>query len=350
MASSLLLRETTLVGVFGMAMNNNKLPTFQTVEFTDRSWSRWAGSVGLHTIAIALLIVVPYTAHEVIQQPPQRMTPLVDPAPYRPKLHLVIHRVPVKPVVYKQVVKPVVPPPVKPQLQFKLPPKQIVVPVKQVTVQEPPAPAPRIEMAKLELPKVDVPEIPRPAPVVKVGGFGNPDGAHVSTASANNSLSAPKLGGFDMPAGNGSARGGGMQKVSMAGFGNGGGAAVGNGSGGNGHGSIRTGGFGAYETAAAVSRTALPAQPAETPVEITFKPKPAYTAEAREKRIEGEVLLEVVFSASGRIEVLRVTRGLGFGLDENARVAASQIRFQPGTRGGAPVDMKGTVHIVFELS
>lgn len=75
-----------------------------------------------------------------------------------------------------------------------------------------------------------------------------------------------------------------------------------------------------------------------------------YTPEAREKRIEGEVLLEILFSADGQIRVLRVARGLGFGLDESARAAASQIRFQPGTRGGSPVDMKGTVHIVFALS
>jgi TonB family protein len=91
------------------------------------------------------------------------------------------------------------------------------------------------------------------------------------------------------------------------------------------------------------------AQP-ETAVEITYKPKPNYTPEAREKKIEGEVLLEVLFSASGRIEILRVLRGLGYGLDESARSAASQIRFQPGTRGGMPVDMKGTIHIVFAIS
>jgi hypothetical protein len=48
--------------------------------------------------------------------------------------------------------------------------------------------------------------------------------------------------------------------------------------------------------------------------------------------------------------VIRLVRGLGYGLDENARDAASRIRFHPGTRNGAPVDMTGTVHIVFELS
>lgn len=330
-----------------MAMNQNQFPTFQTVDFHHASWTRWAGSVGLHTFAIALLIMVPYTAHEIVQVPQSRVTPLYEPAPYRP--HITFHRAPIKQVVVKQIVKQIPPPPVKQRMEFRLPPKQIVIPVKQVTVQEPPAaPAPRLEMAKLELPKIDVPAIPKPAPVVKTGGFGNPEGALPSTASNKSGLSAPRLGAFDLPAGESHGRGSGARQVAMAGFGDG--STIGTGSGGNSHGSIRTGGFGTYQTAAAVSRTVQLAAPAETPVEITYKPKPAYTAEAREKRIQGEVLLEVLFSASGRIEVLRVTRGLGFGLDENARAAASQIRFQPGTRGGAPVDMKGTVHIVFELS
>jgi hypothetical protein len=60
--------------------------------------------------------------------------------------------------------------------------------------------------------------------------------------------------------------------------------------------------------------------------------------------------LEVVFSSTGEIRVLRLVRGLGFGLDESARTAASQIRFHPSTRNGNPVDTTGTVHIVFELS
>jgi TonB family protein len=90
--------------------------------------------------------------------------------------------------------------------------------------------------------------------------------------------------------------------------------------------------------------------PAETPVEILFKPKPAYTPEARERKIEGEVQLDVVFSANGQIHVMRVVRGLGMGLDESARAAASQIRFRPGTKDGNPVDIRGIVHIVFELS
>jgi len=66
--------------------------------------------------------------------------------------------------------------------------------------------------------------------------------------------------------------------------------------------------------------------------------------------VEGDVQLEVLFSSAGQIQVLRLIRGLGYGLDESARQAASQIRFRPGTRNGTPVDVTGTVHIIFQIS
>lgn len=93
-----------------------------------------------------------------------------------------------------------------------------------------------------------------------------------------------------------------------------------------------------------------PAAPATIPVEILEKPRPAYTEEARRLSIEGEVLLELQFEASGRVRVLRLIRGLGHGLDENALAAARQIRFRPARRGGIPVDSSAIVHIVFQLA
>lgn len=330
-----------------MSVSSNLSPGFRTLEFHRTSWTRLAGSLVLHSLAFAFLLVVPWTAHEIVQQRQAQVTPLIEPpAPPPPRPHL-----PTRAIVSQKVPPP---PPVKPPVAFKAPPpKPEVAPPKQILVQELPAPVPqpiKQEVAKLDLPQLETPAIPRPAPVVKTGGFGNPDGAVPSSASTNKGLSAPSIGSFDMPAGSSYGRGNGARQVAVAGFGDAAGASGGV-SGGNSHGSVRTGGFGSPETVpVAASHPVPPAAPLETPVEITFKPKPAYTEEARAKKIEGEVLLEVLFSANGHIHVLRVMRGLGFGLDENARTAASQIRFQPGTRGGAPVDMKGTVHIVFELS
>ncbi|MGH9511150.1 MAG: energy transducer TonB [Terriglobales bacterium] len=85
-------------------------------------------------------------------------------------------------------------------------------------------------------------------------------------------------------------------------------------------------------------------------VEILFKPMPAYTEEARKMRIQGEVLLDIVFEASGTIRVTRVVRGLGHGLDQSAIEAAEQIRFKPALRDGRPADSRVILHVIFQLA
>jgi TonB family protein len=92
------------------------------------------------------------------------------------------------------------------------------------------------------------------------------------------------------------------------------------------------------------------AGPAQTPIEILFKPRPEYTQEARNKKLEGEVLVRALFTATGKVQVMEVVRGLGHGLDQNAVRAAQQIRFKPAQRDGQAVDMIATVHIVFQLA
>lgn len=85
-------------------------------------------------------------------------------------------------------------------------------------------------------------------------------------------------------------------------------------------------------------------------VEIVSKPKPVYTDEARALRLEGEVVLEVLFAAIGRASVVRIVKGLGHGLDEAAVRAAEGIRFKPALREGRPVDHVATLRVVFQLA
>lgn len=104
------------------------------------------------------------------------------------------------------------------------------------------------------------------------------------------------------------------------------------------------------------ARPAAPALPAakpqriDVPVEVLSKPTPAYTDEARAAKIEGDVILEVDFTATGEIRVVRVVRGLGHGLDESATRAALGIKFKPAQSGGHPIDFRTTIHIVFRLA
>ena len=90
--------------------------------------------------------------------------------------------------------------------------------------------------------------------------------------------------------------------------------------------------------------------PPPTSVEITYKPNPVYTDEARNLKLEGEVLLEVEFAANGQLHVIRVVKGLGHGLDEAAVAAANKMRFKPATRSGQAIDSAAIVHVVFQLA
>jgi TonB family protein len=86
------------------------------------------------------------------------------------------------------------------------------------------------------------------------------------------------------------------------------------------------------------------------PIEVISKPAPQYTAEARQLRIEGDVVLRVTFTAGGQVIVQSVVHGLGHGLDEEARRVAQLIRFHPATRNGQPVDSTTNIIITFQLA
>lgn len=85
-------------------------------------------------------------------------------------------------------------------------------------------------------------------------------------------------------------------------------------------------------------------------VEILGKPRPLYTEEARRLRIEGAVLLRILFGADGRLRVQSIVRGLGHGLDENAALAASQIQFRPATQNGQAIDQSAVIRVQFQLA
>jgi TonB family protein len=189
---------------------------------------------------------------------------------------------------------------------------------------------------------------------VQTGGFGDPNGVPASAhGSAKSIISA--AGSFDLPVGAGYGNGSGGSKgvrgtVASTGFGNG----------------IATQGSSQRSSQAHVQATSfvtvtVPAPTPEerratthpvasAPVSIQSKPTPVYTPEARQLRVEGEVVLNVVFSANGQIHIVNVLHGLGHGLDEAAQRAAQGVRFSPATRDGQPVDSHAILHIVFQLS
>ncbi len=188
---------------------------------------------------------------------------------------------------------------------------------------------------------------------VQTGGFGDPTGLP-GQGKQNAHMTVTQTGGFDLPQGQGTGNGTGGANglkgtIASAGFGSGV-AQPGQGDGrSNGRG-VQTGGFGAQQIAQNVGPKQQMQSGDSTPVQITFKPKPVYTNEARQLRLEGEVLLEVMFGANGELKVNHVVRGLGHGLDEAAVDATNKIRFKPAMRDGVAVDSTAVVHVSFQMA
>ena len=87
-----------------------------------------------------------------------------------------------------------------------------------------------------------------------------------------------------------------------------------------------------------------------TNLEVISKPPVHYTDEARQLKVQGDVVLRVTFLASGQVVIQGVVRGLGHGLDEEARRVAQMILFRPATRNGEAVDTTTTITITFQLA
>jgi TonB family protein len=191
------------------------------------------------------------------------------------------------------------------------------------------------------------------APIEKVqtGGFGDPNGLP-GKGDPKHATNVNRLGSLSLPGGPGYGNGTGGDKgirgtVASTGFGNG----VANPpQGGGKQGKVQTSGFGDQTVADAPKKKAAAGGPADTPVNILSKPRPEYTAEGRNLKLEGDVVIDVVFLSNGTIQVNRVVSGLGHGLDEAAVRAAQQITFKPARREGQPVDFPARVRIEFRLA
>ena len=323
-------------------------------------WSDLVFSYGTQALTIAILIWIPVFHLEVID-PPKHDYHVIG---------LVPTPVPVNHAPQRQLPKPVLMAKADPDpAALRLPAPQPQP--KPKPAEDTPAPEVKIASKKLDLPPSTAPVIPkavrtnvfstggsapqtieRPAAQVQTGGFGDPNGVPAKLNTGKSPVNIAQAGGFDLPTGPGYGNGTGGAKgvrgvVASTGFG--GGVAVQTPS--APRGTVHEAGFGDADVPAPPTVQARPAVVVEmTPAEIISKPTPVYTPEARAKRIEGEVLLEVVFEATGKIQVLRVIRGLGYGLDDAAVRAAQQIRFKPALQDGRPSDSTAVLHIIFQLA
>jgi TonB family protein len=307
---------------------------FETASAVKLSSASVTASLLLHSAGILLLCLVSFPGSPRLRA---RRVVLIAPSLENPARHS-----------FKVAPKPR-PQLVPPHRRFEAPPPRAPELLPKLALDLPPTPV--LEPVRVPLPvAAPAPELPRFAPpptpavpkvTVKAAGF-------ASTENAGANISArrlPAMGGFETTSGETATRRGGVAHAS--GFALESGPSVASPA----RPAAHAGGFGdASVTAAAPASAYRAAGPATISAEILDKPRASYSDEARRLNIEGEVLLEVVFEASGETKVLRVLRGLGHGLDESAIAAARQIHFRPAQRDGVAIDSSAVVHIIFQLA
>ncbi len=338
---------------------------------------RW-GRLGISAIAqiliVTFVVIIPllypermktalnFDIVEIAQ--PLTMIPKAPPPPPPPKMREVVKPAPTPPPVVE-------PPKLNPKQQhiFEAP-KVVVQPKIQKVDVKAPEMAPVLEAAKIDTasnapkrPKEDVKlnnlntgsaapaTVNAPVNKVQTGGFGDPNGLPgKGDPKKGNIVNA--FGATTLPTGpgvgNGTAGANGIKgTVGSTGFGNG---TANPPPGGGKRGVVQSGGFNDQTVAEAPKAKAVPTEGATTQVDILEKPKPEYTAEARALKLEGDVVLDLVFLANGTVRVTSVVSGLGHGLDEAATRAAQQIKFKPARRDGQPVDFPARVRIQFHMA
>jgi len=348
-----------------MSYSASQEPLFSLLPKARTPWTEFVFSTGTQAIAIAFLAWVRLLYPTVVSPPEHTFR----------SVQLVSTPVPVN---HRPQPMPQLPKPTEvarldaPSEALRLPAPHVKAPAK---VEEVNAPAVRIAAKKLDpLPLNSAPVIPKQAvktnvfstgssatptiarapSQVQTGGFGDPNGIPAK-AGQGKAVNIAALGSFDLPSGPGHGNGTGDAKgaagvVASSGFGNG--TATGNGRSNVSTSAVQSSGFASADVPAAPTVRSRSAEPTSraVPAEILSKPTPIYTQEAKNLRIEGEVLLEVVLEASGSLKVMRVVRGLGHGLDDNAVKAAEQIHFKPAMRDGQPADSTVVLHIIFQLA
>jgi len=335
-----------------------------------RRWDRIGASAVMQILALTFFVAVPIFFPERMSALKYEVTPL----------QWVVTEVPVAPTPPpppKARVKAPEPKPIEePKLSRKQPHifvqlKAFQPQIRQLDVKAPEVTTTPVLEAKLNTP-INQPRRPKeevkvnnlntgsaaPATVnlplnkVQTGGFGDPNGLP-GKGNPNKTTNINRLGSPALPGGPGYGNGTGGAKgvrgtVASTGFGNG--IANPPPSGGK-HGAVQSTGFADATVATDVpKKKAASADSTTSMVNIVDKPRPQYTAEGRSLRIEGDVVLDLVFLANGSVQVNRVISGLGHGLDEAAARAAQEIKFKPAKRDGQPVDFPARVRIEFRLA
>jgi TonB family protein len=329
-------------------------PSFGLLPEPPRNTASFLTSCIINGIILALLIVLGTVAHQEIQLHKMESTAIVFPTtpppvikvkmPPQPKIPA-----PPKPQIVKLEAPKIFKPQVEPKPEIKPLPMQekVALPMAATKPQVVLTPQPKAALAMAAAPALT----PQQHPSVEAVHLGdmngvkpNPNATRPATIAALGNPYGGSQGQSAAPRGVvGSTGFGNGTKSGSSGGGGGGGGAYG------GQGKVASAGIPGM-SANTSSAAAVPEQPKTTPPVLLSHAQPEYTSEARQLKIQGEVVLRVTITATGQMLVHSVVRGLGYGLDDAAMRSASTYKFQPATRDGHPVEYTTNIIIKFQTA
>jgi TonB family protein len=335
-------------------------------------WDRLGVSLGAQIVLVGLALLAPLLYPEKIRTalnmevvslatppteipiapPPPKIQPKVTPAPPKPQVIEPVKLSPKQPHIF--VTQPVVHQPKIEKIEAKAPDMNQVLSASNIDTKsdQPKRPREDVKINNLSTGNAAPATVTAPASKVQTGGFGDPQGLP-GKADPNKRANIGAFGSANLPPGPGQGNGTGGAKgiqgtVASTGFGNG---TANPPPGGGRKGTVQAGGFADQSTVTEGPKKKADAVATGTSaVTILDKPRPEYTAEGRSLKLEGDVVLDLIFLANGTVHVNRVISGLGHGLDENAIRAAQQIKFKPAEQNHQPVDFPARVRIEFHMA
>jgi len=330
--------------------------TFGLLPEPERNPSSLITSCILNSAILILLIVFGTVAHEEIQMRKMEATQIVFPTtlpqntvrlklPLTPKINL-----PVKPMLAKLEHPKVKVPLLEPKPEPKLPVMKETITPERISANKPVvvlAPQPKLALAAA--PALAAQTAPSVMPI----HFGDMNGAKPDPNTTRSTNIAALGNPYGVMHGTSAAPRG---VVGSTGFGNGthsGSNVGGNGAGGNGsygEGNVAAAGLPSASATGTASTIAAITEPRDTPPVLISHAEPLYTSEARELKIQGEVVLRVTITVGGSMQVLGIVRSLGHGLDQSALQSAPTYHFQPATRYGQPVEYTTNLIIKFQTA
>ncbi|HZH89791.1 MAG TPA: energy transducer TonB [Pyrinomonadaceae bacterium] len=211
----------------------------------------------------------------------------------------------------------------------------------------------KLPPASLEVPQVRAPD-PRPPtiknPVMPVAASIVADPTLFPPDNRQIAYGDPKSRSTETSSGPGSGNGIGTGTGGGVGSGEGGG--VGPGRGGNTGGGDRNdggGGPGGGGGGGVDYKKTFAAREVTRKAQITSKPEPLYTEEARKNQVTGTVRLRLILGASGAVSGITPVSRLPDGLTEKAIEAARRISFTPAEKDGRKVSQYVTIEYNFNI-